>query len=830
MSTSGGESTRAGKEKEEEEGGGAEEVQAESRMGTREQLAQMHRDKDEYIRRERLKLAEKIKAERKADRERRALILKQIEEDRLVQQQQKEKQAREGSSSGNTNNNNSKNPTRLKDGDQSKEALIQLRLPNGQSKRGRFRSEERLSALVRFARGFIHPSTTDGGVEEEAQPEFILIQPFPHVEFRCVEDYEKTLSQLGLIPTGNLVVKMGAGPVAAGGAEASAVMDVTMMEDEEGQMRMEGAAAAASVRDIAPNPSEEERGEEATVVSSDGVARNARLRTFSRGQAVIDDRMAFVSPMEGVEGGRGGAASAPIVHSAEAVASAAFTRLNQNNAASVSSSVADLQRVGVGSRHRAEVKSLLSLCISASRTLLEHYGKNYGANAAESRQNVCADMIQRPALHKLSEELLCILMESLISQKTLNLKLFSAFAEHSGKHLGKVNLQGYANVSNDYLQCLSHLSTLRSLNLNSCPLITDQGFRHLKHLHMIEEVNVGGCRVTDATLEVLAEFSKLQILIVDFTSVGDAGIGLLSAKLPNLRNLSLNHCKNVSNDALLKICESKHMCDTLTALHFSHTAISNVSPLKNVSQLMELSMSFTSFGDEAFALLGQHCQTLEVLKIGSDSACNFSDSGFAQLVQLQNLKQIELPNRLSISNSIVSHVGKLSSLIKLDLSDCVYVTDEGIMHISSLANLTVLLLANTKVSDVGLAALLPLTRLQELVLDRTSITNDGLKHIRPLQYLKHLSLAHTLIGDDCLALPRNSEETRSSINHLLCLESLNLSSTSVTDLGVCALELPELEVLNLDRTFCSTNCRESLFLSLPKLRHVRLNALRQTSR
>ena len=173
-----------------------------------------------------------------------------------------------------------------------------------------------------------------------------------------------------------------------------------------------------------------------------------------------------------------------------------------------------------------------------------------------------------------------------------------------------------------------------------------------------------------------------------------------------------------------------------------------------------------------------------------------------------------------------------------------------------LGKLKFLSVANTKLTDKSVHVLANFTELVELNLERTKITDRGMVDLKSkctmyvtcfdrkmniltlfsfggsihqeCKSLKRLSLAFTEIGDDSLAPVHHETITsESSLNSLLALESLDLCATMVTDLGVGSLRLPELEILNLDRTFVTARCKDFLYLHQPKLKTVRMNGLRE---
>lgn len=71
---------------------------------------------------------------------------------------------------------------------------------------------------------------------------------------------------------------------------------------------------------------------------------------------------------------------------------------------------------------------------------------------------------------------------------------------------------------------LKNLKQLRTLDLNSCPKITDAGLEHLKMLTQLKEINLSETQITDAGLEHLKNMTVLECLYLRNTKVTDAGL------------------------------------------------------------------------------------------------------------------------------------------------------------------------------------------------------------------------------------------------------------------------------------------------------------------
>jgi Leucine-rich repeat (LRR) protein len=207
----------------------------------------------------------------------------------------------------------------------------------------------------------------------------------------------------------------------------------------------------------------------------------------------------------------------------------------------------------------------------------------------------------------------------------------------------------------------------------------------------------------------------------------------------------------------------------LRILDLGETQISDVSPLKNLTQLTRLDLDSTSVTDV---------------------------SPLSELIQLETLY---------LTGTQVTDLSALSGLTQLKE---LYLTETQVTDLSALSGLTqltLLSLSGTQVTD--LSALSGLTQLKELNLSGTQVTD--LSALSRLTQLKELNLSGTQVTD-LSALSRLTQLTRlslsgtqvtdlSALSGLTQLKELNLSGTQVTDLSALS-RLTQLTLLYLTGT------------------------------
>ena len=243
-------------------------------------------------------------------------------------------------------------------------------------------------------------------------------------------------------------------------------------------------------------------------------------------------------------------------------------------------------------------------------------------------------------------------------------------------------------TSDNQLSGLAHLTgltSLRSIELINCTLVTDAGLAHLKSLTSLHRLELGGCKlVTAPGLAHLTGLTSLQELALNWTAVMDAGLVHLKG-LTSLRRLLLEGCERVTDAGL--------------------------AHLKGLTSLQGLSLGGTEV----------------------------TDAGLAHLTGLTSLHRLELISCTLVADAGLAHLKGLTSLQGLSLGGTA-VTDAGLVHLKGLTSLQQLDLGITAVTDAGLAHLKGLISLQELYLWSTAVTGSGLAHLKGLTSLERLFL------------------------------------------------------------------------------------------
>jgi Leucine-rich repeat (LRR) protein len=295
----------------------------------------------------------------------------------------------------------------------------------------------------------------------------------------------------------------------------------------------------------------------------------------------------------------------------------------------------------------------------------------------------------------------------------------------------EVSFRG-TTIGDDALKPLLGLRRVRSVLLNETP-ITDNGLATIGRLLTLTNVDLRGCKVSNAGIAHLAGLSRLRGLKLTgkdgAATVDDDGLDAI-AKLTSLKALALDHLW-VSEEGLAK--------------------------LKGLERLEELYLAQTVVGDEALAL-------------------------FTQFPRLRKLRI----SQTQITSKGLSHLSKLDQLEDLDLSENGQLDDEGMAPLAGLKQLKRLNLWRVPITDAGVAHLKGLTNLQWLNLDNTQLSDAGLEYLREMKQLTFLHLGSTAVTDAGLE----------DLESLTALKDLKITRTAVTVDGVTKLKkkLPDTEI------------------------------------
>lgn len=242
----------------------------------------------------------------------------------------------------------------------------------------------------------------------------------------------------------------------------------------------------------------------------------------------------------------------------------------------------------------------------------------------------------------------------------------------------------------------------------------------------------------------------------------------------------------------------------LTVLNLEGNFVSDVSPLRGLTQLRKLNLTnngITDLEQANFTAL----QNIPLRQLNLDYNAVVKQSGQREwLTEIGVLRAFPLLEVLTLSENKIEDISGLASLTHLKT---LVLEDNRIEDLSALANLTRLQHLNLARNEVrSIAPLSGLTRLTELRLnDNPQVTS--VRPLAPLTQLKILVLDHVPVGEEVGVLADKQALEQLSLEHcqisdlsplknLTALKKLNLKENDVVDIAPLA-GLTRLVELNL---------------------------------
>jgi Leucine-rich repeat (LRR) protein len=351
---------------------------------------------------------------------------------------------------------------------------------------------------------------------------------------------------------------------------------------------------------------------------------------------------------------------------------------------------------------------------------------------------------------------------------------------------------------------------LQTLILVDCK-ITDASMPLIAEFTELKNLGLGGTQITDAGMAHLRKLSKVESIGVSSPGVAGPGYDHLKA-LPKLRTLG------ISGKVQPSIWKHVGQLDTIVTLFLNDSTADDaaLAQLKCMTKLVGMEAhrtqvtdaglkhlldlpSLTGFYIVADGVTAQaHQAAIKelakrrakgeadpdrraaewVLSIGGKVTIRVGDK--EQVVTTAKelppatfqLVLVELGGNQQLTNDELRQLKNLTNLAVLGL-DGTRFRDEGLVHLKDLRNLRVLSLNGTRVGDAGLDLIKNLPTLAELNLRRTRVGDDGLDYLKSLPKLDRLYLDDTKVGNGGLSHLSGKN-----------LSTLTLADTLVTDAGL----------------------------------------------
>lgn len=368
----------------------------------------------------------------------------------------------------------------------------------------------------------------------------------------------------------------------------------------------------------------------------------------------------------------------------------------------------------------------------------------------------------------------------------------------------EIDLQSL-RVSNDHINSLTGAPNLEKLRAsrNFYPTdptgrtqVSDEGVNNLATLTKLEELDLSGGHITDASMKVIGRFSSLRELGLSSTDITDAGL----MHLKNLRDLTTLHIDgSATTDDGLKTIVANHPYLEFLKIGGTKITPAGLRHLQPLKRLKTVSLSTDQLNAESCSVLDSlsatwlevtgHSQetgeisglsNIQVLFLWGAQNVQFRNGCLPQLKtlicratgegtmhrlfdhfrHLTNLEHLEIDRgwhadgsfdevgSVHVNDAMMEEMRHLIALKRFMIRDQHQLTGTGIANLVGLENLEELHLTNSSVTDNDAALFSQMLNLKHLNLYGSKITNQGLYHFQNMKHLRMLNLYKTSVDQD----------------------------------------------------------------------------------
>mmetsp|Transcript_24385 Transcript_24385/g.38269 ORF Transcript_24385/g.38269 Transcript_24385/m.38269 type:complete len:969 (+) Transcript_24385:327-3233(+) len=287
------------------------------------------------------------------------------------------------------------------------------------------------------------------------------------------------------------------------------------------------------------------------------------------------------------------------------------------------------------------------------------------------------------------------------------------------KKLQELDLNGCSKLSSQALSiALGKLVCLFSLDVSYCPGILRSPWQG--NINALKSLELNYSAVRDSHLSRLKHLPMLEELNLDSCLIGDWGVAHLADNnvVPNLTSLDLADT-DISDFAMQKIAQFEHLKNL--SLFYCNISNAGLRHLSSMKKLEVLNLDSREIGDDGLRYL-RHLP-LKALDLFSGRV---TDLGCAYLSKIKTLTSLELCGG-GVGDLGCAHLATIYNLTSLNLSQNERITNRGAASLATLSNLKALNLSNTHVNSDALKFFSGLSQLQSLALYGCKDVEDNTK-------------------------------------------------------------------------------------------------------
>ena len=251
---------------------------------------------------------------------------------------------------------------------------------------------------------------------------------------------------------------------------------------------------------------------------------------------------------------------------------------------------------------------------------------------------------------------------------------------------GLPGLDANGQMTDDALERISRLEHVTVLRLGGSRNLTDAGVAHLARMTELRELDLGGCPITDRSLEVVARLPKLEQLGLWRTTVTDAGAAHLA------------RCERLTRVDLASTPTGDRAIRDLSGKRITHLRAGDLVTDAGLAALHDYPVFKSWQGGEAeFGLTSADAGPNMLMLRGS-----ITDRGLAALIGLDGLFGLNVDDsQLAITSAGLAPLVSLPHLGFL----AVDAKDESMPYIAAMPHLRFLMCQDTEAGDDGFVAL-----------------------------------------------------------------------------------------------------------------------------
>ncbi|KMT05424.1 hypothetical protein BVRB_7g175510 [Beta vulgaris subsp. vulgaris] len=390
-------------------------------------------------------------------------------------------------------------------------------------------------------------------------------------------------------------------------------------------------------------------------------------------------------------------------------------------------------------------------------------------------------------------------------------------------YLEDLVLVGCLGIDDDGLAFLNKgHTTLKALDISNCQKISHTGLANItRGAGCLKEIILAyGSAVTLDVAKCLQNFSMLQCLRLDGSTVTCSALKMIGEWSGSLRELSLSKCSGVTDEGVASIVKKHTQLRNLNITCCRKiTSVSIDCITSSCTALTSLKMEACNHvSADAFVFIGQRCRVLEELDatdndiddkgLESISRCSrlsclklgicldFADEGLIQIgMHCSNLKEIDLYRAIAISDKGIASIARgCPALEMINFAYCDHVSDASLILLSKCSRLKALEARGcSRITSEGLAAIAA-GCVQLAVLDIKKCSKIDNSAMMPLAHyssnLKQINLSYCSVTDTgLLALASRSPLQNMTILHLSGLSPNGIAAALLSCRGLKKVKL-----------------------------------------